>query len=127
MAARCTSHICVHERLKTYVCVLYDSPCALLLLPWLGEVDGTSLAMPQGKALPVPAPEPMISVPPVLRRYDAARAAGGRRSLLSAPKKYHHERFLRGFLRRWHSVGKSAHDGTFWGHSACALSNSTML
>ena len=34
-----------HERLKAYVCVLYGSPCAPLLLPWLGEVEGTSLAM----------------------------------------------------------------------------------
>jgi len=25
-----------HERLKAYVCVLYDSPCDPLLLPWLG-------------------------------------------------------------------------------------------
>ena len=41
-----------HERLKAYVCVLYDSPCAPLLLPWLGEVEGTSLAMSQAKASP---------------------------------------------------------------------------
>ena len=35
------------------------------------EVEGTSLAMAQGKASPVPAPEPMFRVSPVLRRYDA--------------------------------------------------------
>ena len=27
----------VHERLKAYVCVLYDSPCVSLLLPGLGN------------------------------------------------------------------------------------------
>ena len=27
---------------------------------WPGEVEGTSLAMPQAKASPVPAPEPMF-------------------------------------------------------------------
>ena len=34
-----------HERLKAYVCILYASPCAPLLVLWLGEVEGTSLAM----------------------------------------------------------------------------------
>ena len=64
------SHMHVHERLKAYVCVLYDSHCAPLLLPWLGEVEGTSLAMYQAKASPVPAPEPMLRVSAVLRRYE---------------------------------------------------------
>ena len=36
-------------RKKWCVCLLYGSPCAPLLLPWLGEVQGTSLAMVQGK------------------------------------------------------------------------------
>ena len=61
-----------HERLKAYVCVLYDSPCAPLLLPWLGEVEGTSLAMSQAKASPVPAHVPMFRVPTVLRRVPSA-------------------------------------------------------
>ena len=30
---------------KTYVCVLYCSPCAPLMAPWLGELEGTSLAI----------------------------------------------------------------------------------
>ena len=63
---------CVHERLKAYVCVLYDSLCAPLLLPWLGEVEGTSLAMYQAKASPVPAHVPMFRVPTVLRRVPSA-------------------------------------------------------
>ena len=61
-----------HERLKAYVCVLYDSPCAPLLLPWLGEVEGTSLAMSQAKASPAPAHVPMFRVPTVLRRVPSA-------------------------------------------------------
>ena len=60
-----------HECLKAYVCILYASPCAPLLVLWPGEVEGTSLAMAQGKASPVPAPEPMFRVSAVLRRYDA--------------------------------------------------------
>ena len=62
----------VHERLKAYVCVLYDYLCAPLLLPWLGEVEGTSLAMSQAKASPVPAHVPMFRVPTVLRRVPSA-------------------------------------------------------
>ena len=62
----------VHDCLKAYVCVLYDSPCAPLLLPWLGEVEGTSLAMSQAKASPVPAHVPMFRVPTVLRRVPSA-------------------------------------------------------
>ena len=62
---------CAHDSLKAYVCILYASPCAPLLVLWPGEVEGTSLAMAQGKASPVPAPEPMFRVSPVLRRYDA--------------------------------------------------------
>ena len=62
----------VHERLKAYVCVLHDSPCAPLLLPWLEEVEGTSLAMSQAQASPVPALAPMFRVPPVLRRVPSA-------------------------------------------------------
>ena len=60
-----------HDCLKAYVCILYASPCAPLLVLWPGEVDGTSLAMAQGKASPVPAPAPMFRVSAVLRRYDA--------------------------------------------------------
>ena len=60
-----------HDCLKVYVCILYASPCAQLLVLWPGEVEGTSLAMAQGKASPVPAPEPMFRVSAVLRRYDA--------------------------------------------------------
>ena len=40
----------VHDCLKAYVCILYASPCAPLLVLWPGEVEGTSLAMAQGKA-----------------------------------------------------------------------------
>ena len=54
------------------VCVLYDSPCDPLLLPWLGEVEGTSMAMSQAKALPVPAHVPVVRVPTVLRRVPSA-------------------------------------------------------
>ena len=54
-----------------HVCILYASPCAPLLVLWPGEVEGTSLAMAQGKASPVPAPAPMFRVSAVLRRYDA--------------------------------------------------------
>ena len=61
----------VHDCLKAYVCILYASPCAPLLVLWPGEVEGTSLAMAQGKASPVPAPAPMFRVSAVLRRYDA--------------------------------------------------------
>ena len=43
----------VHERLKTYVCILYCSPCAPLMTPWLGELEGTSLAIAQAKGSPV--------------------------------------------------------------------------
>ena len=39
-----------HECLKAYVCILYASPCAPLLILWPGEVEGTSLAIAQGKA-----------------------------------------------------------------------------
>ena len=34
-----------HDSLKTYVCILYCSPCAPLMAPWLGELEGTSLAI----------------------------------------------------------------------------------
>ena len=60
-----------HDSLKAYVCILYASPCAPLLVLWPGEVEWTSLAMMQGKASPVPAPAPMFRVSAVLRRYDA--------------------------------------------------------
>ena len=63
----------VHRHcLKRYVCVLYGSPCAPLLLPWLGEVEGTSQAIAQAKASPVPALAPMFRVSPVLRRLPTA-------------------------------------------------------
>ena len=55
------SYVHEHERLKAYVCVLHDSLCAPLLLPWLGEVEGTSLAMYQAKVSPAPAHVPMFS------------------------------------------------------------------
>ena len=34
-----------HDCLNTYVCVLYCSPCAPLMAPWLVELEGTSLAI----------------------------------------------------------------------------------
>ena len=37
------------------VCLLYASPCAPLLIPWLEEVKGISLAMTKAKASPVTA------------------------------------------------------------------------
>ena len=58
-------------RKKWCVCSLYGSPCVPLLLPWLGEVQGTSLVMIQGKYLPVPALIPMFRVPP--RPYGCRR------------------------------------------------------
>ena len=61
-----------HECLKAYVCILYASPCAPLLVLWLGEVEGTSLAIYQANASPVPAHVPMVRVSAVLRRYDDA-------------------------------------------------------
>ena len=48
------------------------SPCAPLVYPWLGEVEGASLAMTQAKASPVPALAPMFRVSPVLRRLPSA-------------------------------------------------------
>ena len=58
---------------KWCVWLLYGSPCAPLLLPWLGEVQGTSLVMIQGKYSPVPVPAliPMFRVPP--RPYGCRR------------------------------------------------------
>ena len=57
---------------KSYVCILYGSQSAPLLLLWLGEVKGTSLAMTQGKTLPVLAHIPMFRVPTVLPRVPSA-------------------------------------------------------
>ena len=57
---------------RSYVCILYCPQRAPLLLPWLGEVEGTSLAMSQAKASPVPALAPMFRVSPVLRRLPTA-------------------------------------------------------
>ena len=69
-------------RKKWCVCLLYGSPCAPLLLPWLGEVQGTSMAMVQGKYSPVLAHIPMFRVPTVLLRVPSrhAGAADGRRT-----------------------------------------------
>ena len=67
-----------HECTKTYVCVLYCSSCVPLLAPWLGELEGTSLAIAQAKVQPVLALEPMFGVLTVLCRRCAA---DGRRSL----------------------------------------------
>ena len=33
--------VMIHERLKTYVCVLYCFPCTPLMAPWLGELEGS--------------------------------------------------------------------------------------
>ena len=63
------------SELRSYVCIRYGPPRAPLLLPWLGEVQGVSLAMTQGKALPVLAHTLMFRVPTVL--YGGA--AGGRK------------------------------------------------
>ena len=40
----CATHVHPSEP-RRYVCVLYGSLCAPLLLPWLGEVEETSLAI----------------------------------------------------------------------------------
>ena len=53
---------------RSYVCVLYGSPCAPLLIPWLGKVQGTSLAMTQGKTSPAAALDVMFRVHTVLLR-----------------------------------------------------------
>ena len=65
--ARCNGSSDTKRKIH-YVCLPYGSPRALLLLPWLKELQGTSLAMTQGKTLPVTAHIPMFRVPPVLRR-----------------------------------------------------------
>ena len=57
---------------RSYVYILYGSPCAPVLLPWLGEVTGTSIAMIKCKALPVPARILMFRVPTVLLRALSA-------------------------------------------------------
>ena len=46
--------------------------CAPLLLPWLGEVQGASLAMIQGKESPVTVHIPMFRVSTVLLRVPSA-------------------------------------------------------
>ena len=43
--------MCIHT--VAYVYILYAFPSAPLLVLWPGEVEGTSLAMAQGKASPV--------------------------------------------------------------------------
>ena len=55
------------------------------MAPWLGELEGTSLAIAQAKGPPVLALEPMFGVLTELRRYaaDVARAADGCRELAS--------------------------------------------
>ena len=68
-----------------YVCVLYGSPCAPLLLPWLGEVEGASLATTLAKGLPVVALIPMFWVPTGPVRAAVGGAADGRRRLRSIP------------------------------------------
>ena len=66
---------------RSYVCILYGSQSAPLLLPWLGEVQGTSLAMTHGKKLPVIAHIPMLRMPTVLPATGAVGgAADGRRN-----------------------------------------------
>ena len=43
LSARCAS---ISDMIvQAYVCVLYCSPCAPLMAPWLGELEGTSLAI----------------------------------------------------------------------------------
>ena len=84
------SDVCIHagqpSQPRSYVWFLYASPCALLLLPWLGELEGTSLAMVQASASPVLVVEPIFRVPPVLRSGadgelpTARRACDGRLS-----------------------------------------------
>ena len=46
--ARCNGSF-PEKRKKRYVCLKYGSPCAPVLLPWLGEVQGTSLAMTRAR------------------------------------------------------------------------------
>ena len=41
------------------------------MLPWLGEVEGTSLAISQANASPVPAHIPMFRVPKVTVLSDS--------------------------------------------------------
>ena len=48
MKARCNGSF-PEKRKKRYVCLKYGSPCAPVLLPWLGEVQGTSLAMTRAR------------------------------------------------------------------------------
>ena len=95
-----------HDCLKAYVCILYASPCAPLLVLWPGEVEGTSLAMAQAKASPVPAHVPMFRVPTVLRRVPSAvpptvvGACDRRR--LGAPRAFPVRFFVTGTW--WHAV-----------------------
>ena len=72
--ARCVSsmHMNVEKPTSVCVCLLYGSLCAPLLLPWPGELEGTSLAMAQGKASPVLVVAPIFRVPTVLQRVPSA-------------------------------------------------------
>ena len=97
---------------KPHVCVLHGSPCAPLVYPWLGEVEGASLAMPQAKASPVPALAPMFRVSPVLRRLPSAVSLAVVRAC-GAYLPFANRLELCVQTSRWHSliralVGKSA-------------------
>ena len=70
---------------RSYVFILYGSQSAPLLLPWLKEAQGTSLAMVQGKAPPVPAHILMFRVPTVLLRVLSRVLPKGQKCAIIAP------------------------------------------
>ena len=77
--------VCTLVGAKSYVCILYGSQIAPLLLTWLGEVQGTSLAMAQCKALPDPTRILMFRVPTVRLRVPSGVPPVGTRRGAEAP------------------------------------------
>ena len=118
---------------------IHEYRCAPLLLPWLGEVEGTSLAMSQANALPVPAHVPMFRVPTVLPRVLSAVpptvvGACDRRQKCTSIIRVFHAVFC-DMRTQYNPLSahiaknrvKNVYDGgTFLTSIACALSESTI-
>ena len=114
-SARCVSceSFRTSDCLKAYVCVLYDSPCAPLLLSWLGEVERGDITywqcVPQAKRQGFTSPSPCVPTWVQLQGAygaptGAVGAADGRRRMLNITKMYLQTRVLCLFLRYLHSV-----------------------
>ena len=94
-----------HDSLKPYEMVLYGSPRAPLMTPWLGELEGTSLVIRNSLACSLARPRAVAitsTLTHVWGAYGAPTlcrrcAADGRRSLTITSLWAHHERFSRGF------------------------------